>query len=133
LRAEAEPGGQGLARFQGPANTMGMVAKDMTVRAVIERLTDSAASLPGGLDSPVVLAICDGEDMVIIKTVDVAVLPVIRTQEPVGEVTRLPVMVRGHQHPGDEFGPVLHGLVADAEDLRKLTGEPGVDPAGLPG
>jgi hypothetical protein len=100
------------------------MAERMTVRAFIERLTDSAAGLSGGLDSPVVLAICNGEDMVIIKTVDVAVLPVIRTQEPVGEVARQPVMVRGHQHPGDEFGPVLHGFVADGdEELRKVTGD----------
>jgi hypothetical protein len=98
---------------------------ETTVRAFIEKLTELAADLPNGLDSPVDLAICDGTDLVILEAVDMDVLSTIRTEEPVGEVTRQSVMVRGHNHAGDGPGEVYRGLVGHVdEELRKLTEDP---------
>jgi hypothetical protein len=98
--------------------------EDITVRALIERLTELATGLPDGLDSPVDLAICDSESLLILSTVDVDVLSEVQ-EDPPGEVTRQSVMIRVHHHPGDDPGEVYRGVVADVdEEFRKLTEDP---------
>jgi hypothetical protein len=96
----------------------------ITVRALIERLTELAAGLPDGLDSAVDLAICDGESLLILSTVDVDVPSEVQ-EDPPGEVGRQSVMIRGNHYPGGDPGEVYRGLVVDAdEELRKLTEDP---------
>ena len=89
-----------------------------SVREFIQRLTDAAANLPGGLDSPVELAICDGRDLQFITRVDVSVWTTVPEAGPLQSY----VLIRPHDHPGDRAGPRTRGAAAHAdEELRWLT------------
>jgi len=89
-----------------------------SVRVFIQRLTDAAGSLPGGLDSPVELAICDGRDLQFIDRVDVSVWTTVPETGPLQSY----VLIRPHDHPGESPGPRTRGAAAHADDeLRWLT------------
>ena len=90
-----------------------------SVREFIQRLTDAAGNLPGGLDSPVELAICDGRDLQFIDRVDVSVWTTVPETGPLQSY----VLIRPHDHPGENPGPRTRGAAAHADDeLRWLTG-----------
>jgi hypothetical protein len=99
------------------ANT-GAVKKE-SVREFIERLTKAASELPGGLDSDIELAVCDGRDLQFINRVDVSVWTTVPEQGPLESY----VLIRPHDHPGESPGPRTRGAAAHAdEELRWLTG-----------
>jgi hypothetical protein len=89
-----------------------------SVREFIQRLTDAAGDLPGGLDSPVELAICDGRDLQFIDRVDVSVWTTVPENGPLQSY----VLVRPHDHDGGSGGRRMRGAAAHAdEELRWLT------------
>ena len=89
-----------------------------SVREFIQRLTDAADNLPGGLDSPVELAVCDGKDLQFIDRVDVSVWTTVPENGPLQSY----VLIRPHDHDGSSRGPRRRGAAADAdEELRWLT------------
>jgi hypothetical protein len=89
-----------------------------SVREFIQRLTDAADNLPGGLDSPVELAICDGRDLQFIDRVDVGVWTTVPENGPLQSY----VLIRPHDHDGGGRGPRRRGAAAHAdEELRWLT------------
>src|SRR6516225_639301 len=89
-----------------------------SVREFIQRLTDAAGNLPGGLDSAVELAICDGKDLQFITRVDVSVWTTVPDTGPLQSY----VLIRPHDHPGDSPGPRTRGAPAPADaELRWLT------------
>jgi hypothetical protein len=90
-----------------------------SVREFIQRLTDAAGNLPSGLDSPVELAICDGRDLQFIDRVDVGVWTTVPETGPLQSY----VLIRPHDHRGENPGPRTRGAAAHAdEELRRLTG-----------
>jgi hypothetical protein len=92
--------------------------KRESVREFIQRLTDAANHLPGGLDSSVELALCDGRDLQFIDRVDVSVWTTVADNGPLQSY----VLIRPHDHPGDSPGPRTRGAAAHAdEELRELT------------
>ena len=98
------------------ANT-GTVERE-SVREFIQRLTSAAGHLPGGLDSAVELAICDGQDLQFINRVDVSVWTTVADNGPLQSY----VLIRPHDHPGESPGPRTRGAAAHAdEELRRLT------------
>jgi hypothetical protein len=89
-----------------------------TVREFVQRLADAAGHLPGGMDSPVELAICDGRDLQFISRVDVSVWTTVPENGPLQSY----VLIRPHAHPGEGDGPRTRGAAAHAdEELRWLT------------
>jgi len=91
-----------------------------SVREFIQRLTSAAGHLPGGLDSTVELAICDGQDLQFINRVDVSVWTTVAESGPLQSY----VLIRPHDHPGESPGPRTRGAAAHAdEELRRLTGQ----------
>lgn len=100
-----------------PGVNTGAVAHE-TVREFIQRLTDAAGDLPGGVDSPVELAICDGRDLQFISRVDVSVWTTVPENGPPQSY----VLIRPHAHPGESDSPRTRGAAAHAdEELRWLT------------
>jgi hypothetical protein len=89
-----------------------------SVREFIQRLTDAAGNLPGGVDSAVELAICDGSNLQFITRVDVSVWTTVPEDGPPQSY----VLIRPHDHPGEAPGPRTRGAAAHAdEELRWLT------------
>jgi hypothetical protein len=89
-----------------------------SVREFIQRLTDAADHLPGGLDSPVELAICDGRDLQFVDRVDVSVWTTVPENGPLQSY----VLIRPHDHDGGSRGRRTRGAAAHAdEELRWLT------------
>jgi hypothetical protein len=100
-----------------PMSRLGAVDQE-SVREFIQRLTDAADNLPGGLDSPVELAICDGRDLQFIDRVDVSVWTTVPENGPLQSY----VLIRPHDHDGGGRGPRTRGAAAQAdEELRWLT------------
>lgn len=90
-----------------------------TVREIIDWLTQAAADLPEGLDTDAQIGICDGSGVRLMPRVDVKSWTRVSLdgQEPDEPF----VMLRCHEHPGDEVTS-LPGFAEDIEsDLRKLT------------
>src|SRR4051794_5181011 len=89
----------------------------MTVRELIEVLTQVAAELPGNLDVEVELGICDGENVTFVEKVGIDhYTQFSKDDAPVRQF----VMLRGHLHPGQ--GKLYRGIAAEIDDdLRKLT------------
>ncbi len=114
--AAAAPGGTVLPGAVPGVNT-GAVDQE-TVRQFIQRLSDAAGNLPDGVDSPVELAICDGRDLQFISRVDVSVWTTVPEYGPLQSY----VLIRPHDHPGENPGPRTRGAAAHAdEELRWLT------------
>ena len=115
--ADDRRGGARLLPAAVPDVNTGVVDHE-SVREFIQRLTDAAGNLPGGLDSAVELAICDGKDLQFITRVDVSVWTTVPDNGPLQSY----VLIRPHDHPGDSPGPRTRGAAAHAdEELRWLT------------
>lgn len=88
-----------------------------TIREMIEALVELAEESPVGADTEVEFGICNGTDLQMVDKVDVSHF----THVQDGEMPRVFVMFRGHVHPGEKPGQLLHDAVADVdEELRDL-------------
>ena len=99
----------------------------VTTRAFIKQLIDAAGHLPNGLDSPVELAICDGNDKQYIDRVEVTWQYVY--DEETGNLVRqtpdLCTLILGHWHRDESPGRVHRGVPSAVdEELREMT-DPG--------
>lgn len=90
-----------------------------TIRDLIGGLTELAAMLPEGLDTPVQIGICNAEDLQLIEKVDLDQWTY-RHDDSTPDTTF--VLLRGHAHPWEVAGQVLHGAASD-DELRKLMGD----------
>src|ERR1700730_12863161 len=97
----------------------------LTIREVLEQLGALASDLPLGLDSPVVVAMCDGRDMEISRELEIDTLIEV---DLAGKVRDAVAMLRGHPHFDKAEGRGTHfpGVAADADEaLRRWTEESG--------
>jgi hypothetical protein len=96
----------------------------MTVREVLERLNAVAQDLPLGLESPVIVMLCDGTDAEGSRELEVDTLTWVNLKT--GQDRSHAVMIRGHPHFDKEEGrPVsFRGVAADADTaLREWSGK----------
>jgi hypothetical protein len=94
-----------------------------TVRQLINVLSTLASELPGGMDTPVEIGVCDGTDLQLLPKVDVDEYHHVSLD---GTEIRTFIAIRAHDHPdGSGRGMQARGVAADTDDeLRKLTEEP---------
>jgi hypothetical protein len=96
----------------------------LTVRDVLEQLEAVARDLPLGLDSPVVVAMCDERDMEVSRELEIDTLFEV---DLAGKMRDAAAMLRGHPHIDKAEGRGTHfpGVVADADEaLRRWTEGP---------
>jgi hypothetical protein len=92
-----------------------------TVRGLIEALTEAAAGTLNGLDSPIDLGICNGQDLQYIDEIDVSSLTLVNRQTGTPAPGSGRVLIRGHWHPDKAPGELRHGIASDAdEEWRRL-------------
>lgn len=95
-----------------------------TIRDLVDGLTELADMLPQGFETRVELGVCDGEDLQLIENVDLdrwALMPPERAH-----MAEWFVLLRGHLHPGERAGELLHGAASHVDqELRELTDDNG--------
>lgn len=101
----------------------------MTVREVIERLEAAAQDMELGLDSPMIVMLCDGTDVEGSQELEIDTLTFVSKSD--GSSRDFAVMIKGHPHIDKDEGQPSHfrGLASDADTaLREWTGEDGGEP-----
>jgi hypothetical protein len=112
------------------ASPMGVEQVKMTVREVIERLEAAARGLPLGINSPVMVMLCDGTDVNGSRELEIDTLTWVTEG---GDSYDSAAMIKGHPHIDEEEGRQSHfpGIVSDADTmLREWSGEAGDDAEG---
>jgi hypothetical protein len=95
---------------------------ETTVREFIELLTEHAAATLNGLDSPIDVAICNGEDLQFLDDIDVFVWALLNRETNTMAPDSGRVVIRGHWHPDKPPGVLRRGIASGAdEELRELT------------
>lgn len=105
----------------------------MTVREVIRRLEAAAQQLPRGLDTPVIVMLCDGTNAEGSREIEIDMLT--WYNKATGEQADDAAMIKGHPHidrdEGDDIQ--LRGVVQSADealrDWTSRTDGPGDDSA----
>lgn len=96
-----------------------------TIRDLLNGLSELAAALPDGLDTPIEAGVCNGENLHLLDNVDVDHWE--RHADGPASSPEVFVLLRGHLHPNENRPErVLRGVAAGLDDeLRQISDNEG--------